>query len=78
MSKKNGLLTDFKLGINLENMIDREKTFGHNRSKVTELKVVSIVIEVSTSDNREIAWVEGFAIFVAVFVCAMVTAVTDY
>lgn len=38
--------------------------------------LISIVIEVSTSndDHRPTAWIEGFAIFVAVMVCANVTA----
>ena len=42
--------------------------------------VFSIVIEVSTSDDdhRSIAWVEGFAILVAVFVCSTVAAANDY
>lgn len=39
---------------------------------------VSIIIEVSTSDHPETAWIEGFAIFVAVGVCSSVTAVNDY
>lgn len=42
--------------------------------------VVSIVIDVSTSDesHRSTAWVEGFAILVAVMVCSNVTAFNDY
>lgn len=43
--------------------------------------VVSIAISVGTAHNNEErshAWIEGFAIFVAVFVCASVTAVNDY
>jgi len=42
--------------------------------------VFSIIIEVATSDSdkRPTAWIEGFAILVAVFVCATVTAVNDY
>lgn len=42
--------------------------------------VVSIAIEVGTadSDHRKTAWIEGFAIMVAVIVCASVTAVNDY
>ena len=42
--------------------------------------VFSIIIEVATSDSdkRSTAWIEGFAILVAVFVCATVTAVNDY
>lgn len=39
--------------------------------------VISIVIEVSTAteDHRPTAWIEGFAILVAVMVCANVTAI---
>lgn len=39
--------------------------------------VVSIIIEVSTSpkEHRSTAWIEGFAILVAVMVCANVTAI---
>lgn len=42
--------------------------------------ILSIVLSVSTADpdERPKAWIEGFAILVAVFVCAMVTAVNDY
>ena len=41
---------------------------------------LSIILETSTADaeDRKIAWIEGFAILIAVFVCAMVTAVNDY
>jgi hypothetical protein len=40
----------------------------------------SIIIETATADDshRGIAWIEGFAIFVAVGVCANVTALNDY
>ena len=40
----------------------------------------SIIIEVATASDqkRSIAWIEGFAILVAVFVCAGVTSVNDY
>jgi len=39
--------------------------------------IVSIVIGVATADDdhRSLAWIEGFAIFIAVFVCCNVTAV---
>lgn len=39
--------------------------------------VASIVIEVANADesHRSLAWIEGFAIFVAVFVCCNVTAI---
>jgi len=40
--------------------------------------VASIIIEESTSDHKETAWIEGFAILVAVFVCSSVTATNDY
>jgi hypothetical protein len=42
--------------------------------------VASIIVEVSTSDSdhRSIAWVEGFAILIAVFVCSTVAAANDY
>lgn len=39
--------------------------------------IASIVIGVTTADDqyRSLAWIEGFAIFIAVFVCCNVTAV---
>ena len=42
--------------------------------------VVSIVIETATAkeDHRPTAWIEGFAIMVAIAVCANVTAINDY
>ena len=42
--------------------------------------VVSIIIDVSTADDshRSTAWVEGFAILVAVAVCSNVTAFNDW
>ena len=41
---------------------------------------VSIVISVSTahSEDRSTAWIEGFAILVAVMVCSIVAAANDY
>jgi magnesium-transporting ATPase (P-type) len=41
---------------------------------------LSIAIETGTADDHERpkAWIEGFAILVAVFVCALVTAANDY
>ena len=42
---------------------------------------VSIIIQVSTAhddEERNIAWIDGFAIFVAVLVCSLVAAVNDY
>jgi len=40
--------------------------------------VVSIILEMSTTSHPETAWVEGFAIIIAVIVCSTVTAVNDY
>lgn len=42
--------------------------------------VASIAFEVgfADDDHRHLAWIEGFAIMVAVFVCASVTSVNDY
>ncbi len=40
--------------------------------------VISIVIEMVFSDHREIAWMEGAAILIAVAVVSVVTAVNDY
>jgi len=43
--------------------------------------IVSIAVEVGTADTeskRSIAWIEGFAILVAVFVCSTVSAANDY
>jgi 1,4-dihydroxy-2-naphthoate octaprenyltransferase len=42
--------------------------------------LVSIVIETATAEesHRATAWVEGFAILIAVFVCSMVSSVNDY
>lgn len=42
--------------------------------------VVSIIIETGTADesHRSSAWIEGFAIIVAILVCASVTAINDY
>jgi len=42
--------------------------------------ILSIVLETSTAaaSDKKKAWIEGFAILVAVFVCAIVTAVNDY
>ena len=42
--------------------------------------IVSMVIETVTADDehRSIAWIEGFAIMIAVATCANVTAVVDY
>ena len=40
--------------------------------------VISIVIEMIFSDHREIAWIEGAAILVAVAVVSLVTAWNDF
>ena len=40
--------------------------------------IISIVIEMVFSDHREIAWMEGAAILIAVAVVSIVTAVNDY
>lgn len=42
--------------------------------------VVSIVIEVGTADDshRSTAWIEGFAVLVAVGISATVTSINDY
>ena len=42
--------------------------------------VVSIIIEMGTAkgEKLKIAWIEGFAILMAVFICAFVTAINDW
>ena len=42
--------------------------------------ILSIALETGTAkpEERSKAWIEGFAVLVAVFVCATVTAVNDY
>ncbi len=42
--------------------------------------ILSISIEVGTADadHRSTAWIEGFAVMVAVAICATVSAVNDY
>lgn len=42
--------------------------------------VVSIAVEVGTAEDhkRSTAWIEGFAILVAVIVCSVVAAANDY
>jgi len=42
--------------------------------------LVSIAIELGTADDshRATAWVEGFAILIAVWICASVTAINDW
>jgi magnesium-transporting ATPase (P-type) len=42
--------------------------------------LLSIVLETvsADADHKSSAWIEGFAILVAVFVCASVSSVNDY
>ncbi len=42
--------------------------------------VISMVIETigAPDDHKATAWIEGFAILVAVFICSGVTAANDY
>ena len=42
--------------------------------------IISIIVAEITAapEDRSHAWIEGFAILVAVFVCSAVTAVNDY
>jgi hypothetical protein len=42
--------------------------------------ILSISIELGTADaeHRGTAWIEGFAVMVAVAICATVSAVNDY
>lgn len=43
--------------------------------------IISIAVEVGTAEDsskRSTAWIEGFAILIAVFVCAIVGAANDY
>lgn len=40
--------------------------------------VVSIILEmIFHADNRSVAWIEGFAIILAVFIVVLVTAIND-
>jgi hypothetical protein len=39
---------------------------------------LSIVINMSTEDDLSIAWIDGFAILVAVALCTLVAAGNDY
>lgn len=47
---------------------------------LTVAALVSIAVEVGTAEEgkRSIAWIEGFAILVAVIACSTVTAANDY
>jgi len=47
---------------------------------LTIAAVVSICVDVATAskENRSTAWIEGFAIFMAVVACSTVTAANDY
>lgn len=40
--------------------------------------VVSIVIEMATSDHKEIAWIEGVAILIAIALSSGITTINDY
>lgn len=43
--------------------------------------IISIIVEMLAAedgDERKVAWIEGFAILIAVFVCSMVTATNNY
>ena len=42
--------------------------------------IISIIVNVATAeeDERSIAWIDGFAILVAVFIVTFVTALNDY
>lgn len=40
--------------------------------------ILSEVVEVLTSDHPEIAWIEGFAILVAIFLSSGITTLNDY
>jgi hypothetical protein len=39
---------------------------------------IGLEVGVASAEDRSTAWIEGFAILIAVFVCAMVTAVNNY
>ena len=40
--------------------------------------LVSLILGVTVEEDKSTAWIEGFAIFVAVIIVALVTAVNDY
>jgi len=40
--------------------------------------IVSIIVEMITSDHKEHAWIEGFAIFVACIISSGITTINDY
>jgi magnesium-transporting ATPase (P-type) len=42
--------------------------------------LISMIIEVSTAENdhRSTAWIEGFAVLIAVAICSLVTAINNY
>ncbi|CAD8078964.1 unnamed protein product [Paramecium primaurelia] len=97
-----GLCTDFKQGLTMQDQAERERAFGHNRKPKIEPKgycelwlgalndftmkvlcvaaVISIIVDVTTADEsyRQIAWIEGFAILVAVIISTNANAVNDY
>lgn len=39
---------------------------------------IGLEVGVAAPEDRSTAWIEGFAILIAVFVCATVTAVNNY
>jgi hypothetical protein len=39
---------------------------------------IGLEVGMANEEDRKLAWLEGFAILVAVFVCATVTAVNNY
>lgn len=45
---------------------------------VAALLSIGLEVGMAPDDERKLAWLEGFAILVAVFVCSMVTAVNNY
>ncbi len=44
-------------------------------SKIINMEVVAMITEV---DHRETAWIEGFAILVAVFISSFITTLNNY
>jgi len=40
--------------------------------------LIAIEVGLASDEDKPKAWIEGFAILIAVFVCAFVTAFNDY
>lgn len=40
--------------------------------------LLSILISATTKSNPSDSWIEGFAIFLAMFICVLVASITDY